>query len=146
MLGSATSLQEISLFDLGDDTTSMLTTWRQLKKQEQYIMIKEFPYIDCYQTIDDKDIDIVELALEICQCIENKKKEVAKQKQADGIKKARNSGIQLGRKPLEVPKNFHRVYRDIKSKKINLTQATRILKVDYRTLKKWIKEVHPEEM
>lgn len=129
--------QIISIFDLGNQASDMLTTWKKLKESNIQISIKEFPVIDFTQMIEDKQL--IELILEFALQIEINKKLVAKQRQAKGIEEARKKGIKLGRKEKVIPENFVELYEQVLAKKITMKKATEILDVDYKTYRKWVK-------
>lgn len=135
---SMKSKQIISILDFGIQAKDMLEKWKLLQDNGIYVTLKEFPTIDFYQTIDDKPL--MELILEFAMLTEQNKKLLAKQKQAEGIEKARKRGIKLGRREKEIPANFANIYERVITKKISIKKATEILNVDYKTYRKWIKQ------
>lgn len=130
--------ETISIFDLGINGEEMLQKWKELNTQDMQISLMEFPNVDFYQTIDDKPL--MEIILEFAIVTEQNKKILAKQRQAEGIAKARENGIKLGRKEKVIPENFVELYQQVIAKKITMKKATEILEVDYKTYKKWIKQ------
>lgn len=125
----------ISIFDLGNQASDMLKNWKELKESDIHVSLKEFPDIDFTQMIEDKQL--MELILEFVLLIEINKKVLAKQKQAKGIEEARRKGIKLGRREKEIPENFEEICQRVVTKKMTLKKATEILKVDYKTYRKW---------
>lgn len=130
--------EAISIFDLGINSEEMLQKWKELHTQDIQISLKEFPNVDFYQMIDDKPL--MEIILEFAIITEQNKKLIAKQRQAEGIAKARENGIKLGRREKVIPENFVELYQQVIAKKITMKKATEILEVDYKTYKKWIKQ------
>lgn len=128
----------ISIFDLGVHAKEMLDNWLSFKHQGIKISLQEFPSIDLYQLIDDKEL--MEFVLELFLLLEKKKKKLVKQRQAKGIEEARKKGIRIGRRPKKIPENFEEVYQKVKEREMTIKKATEILKVDYKTYRKWIKE------
>lgn len=127
-----------SIFDFGITAKEMLVTWKELKKSNKKIILQEFPDVDLYQIISNVDgLDILEFTLQVFNDIEIKKREKAKAKQAEGIAKARQMGITLGRRPLSIPNNFEHIYKQVLEKQITISSATKMLGVDYKTYKKW---------
>lgn len=131
----------ISIFDLGNQASDMLVKWKEIK--EQVVLFKEFPNIDFHQTINDQSL--MEIILELAMMIDEKKKLIAKQRQTEGIAKAREKGIKLGRREKVRPENFIEIYEQVIAKKITLKTATEKLNVDYKTYRKWAK-LHEENI
>lgn len=131
--------QMISIFDLGNSGKQMLEAWQEIKKTGSKISFKEFSTVNLYQTIAN-DKNILDFVLEFLLMIEDKNKEMVKERQALGIAKAKQNGVKLGRKPIAIPKEFGDVYKQVVEKKISIAKATRILNIDYKTFKKWEKQ------
>lgn len=129
-------LQLISLFDLGDNEQEMLKNWYLLKEQDIKIALKEYPAVDLYQVIDD-DLEILEFVIKVLIMLDDRKKKLVKERQAEGIAKARKKGIKLGRRPKEIPHNFDYIFQKVQAKEIGIMKATELLCVDYKTFKKW---------
>lgn len=136
-----TNVQMISIFDLGNTGMQMLDAWTELKKQEYKIAFKEFPTLDLYQIIDkENNMEVMEFIIEFILKIEKRNRELAKERQARGIAEARKKGIQLGRRPIQIPDIFAKVYHQVEEKEITITQAVKILNIDYKTYKKWVNQ------
>lgn len=129
---------EISIFDLGIKGPEMLENWKNLKKNNEKITVKEFPKVNPYIKIDGLDEELMDFVLSIVIQTEQRKKQYHKALQAKGIAQAKENGVLIGRKPLDIPKAFTMLYPRIKNKEINITNAARQLKVDYKTVKKWV--------
>lgn len=128
----------ISIFNLGVTGEQILHKWKEWNTEGIQVSLKEFPAIDLYQTIDNKPL--MEVILEFAILMETNKKQLAKQRQAEGIAKARENGIKLGRREKEIPVNFTNVYKGVIAKKISIKKATEMLDVDYKTYRKWVKQ------
>lgn len=129
----------ISIFDLGKSAEEMLENWLLLKKKGIAVTLSQFPDIDFYVNVDGREL--MEVILGFFILIEKQKKSIIKEKQAQGIAKARKRGIRLGRRPKEIPENFMELYQSVQNHEISLTKATHLLGVDYKTFKKWIGQI-----
>lgn len=133
------SNQTMSIFDLGMNAQDMLEKWKMLKKQGIRVTLKEYPTIDPYQIVNE-DKELMEVIFEFIILTEKRKRMLAKERQAEGIAKARKNGIKLGRRAKVIPDNFVEVYERVIARRITMKKATEILDVDYKTFKKWIQQ------
>ena len=62
------------------------------------------------------------------------------QRQMEGLKRARQRGVRLGRPPVKRPKNFASVYALFSQANISARTASQILKVSPGTFKRWALE------
>lgn len=132
------SKQALSIFDLGVHPQEILERCQALYQDGIAISLQEFPAIDMNQGVNNKPL--LELILEVAVLIENNRKQIAKQKQAQGIANAREKGIKLGRREKKIPENFVEIYEQVLTKKMTMKKATEILEVDYKTYRKWVRQ------
>lgn len=83
---------------------------------------------------------IADLVLQILSYVAQVERENIKQRQAEGIRIAKEKGVQLGRPPLPIPKEFDEIYQLWKNNKISKREGARLLHTNHNTLTKWIKK------
>ena len=59
-------------------------------------------------------------------------------RQSEGLKKARERGIQLGRPPVKRPRKFRRVYEEYRAGVLSARAAAQLLEVSPGTFKRWV--------
>lgn len=134
----------ISIRDLGYTIHQIRAHWHELLATGKPIQIAEFPGVDFTQTIFEGQ-SLMSLILDMMDTIQEQKRIAVRQRQAAGIQRARDKGIRLGRRPLDIPLQFETVCERIDSGKLSVTAASRELGVDYKTVKKWLKDREGEE-
>lgn len=135
----------ISISDLGTSTAQMKESWLKLYSLGQPIFLSEFPHIDICQVIDEQaGLSLMEFVLDVVAVLQEQQRAIAKEKQAIGIQLARDRGVRLGRKPLEIPFQFKELLPMLQQKKLTIKAATSILGVDYKTIKKWMTDLAQE--
>ncbi len=65
-------------------------------------------------------------------------RENTKQRQAEGIRIAKERGVQFGRPPIPIPKEFGEIYQLWKDNKISKQQGDRLLNTNHNTFSNWI--------
>ena len=66
-------------------------------------------------------------------------RENTKQRQAEGIRIAKEKGIKFGRPPIPIPKEFEEIYKLWKVNKISKRKAAKMLNTNHNTFSNWIK-------
>lgn len=61
-------------------------------------------------------------------------------RQSEGLKRARESGVRLGRPPAKRPRRFQSVYAMYQRGELSIRGASQMLKVSPGTFKRWIQE------
>lgn len=135
----------ISLFDLGIDPLTMKKNWNEVKSESNVVFLKEFPDINFSQVLDNTKKDVLDVCLAMVECIQENNKILAKERQREGIQKARKMGIKLGRKPRDIPNDFYNAYEKCKKRELTYTAMTKMFDVNYKTLKKWIVQIEMKE-
>lgn len=126
-----------SVKSMGDCFLKIQIMWDVLSKKKVDLYIIDFPL---YATIPNGSLtekEITQFAIESYLYIREIEKMANREKQALGIKRAREKGIKLGRRELTIPKEFDDIYIRWKEGNITTREATNKLKVDYKTFKKW---------
>lgn len=75
------------------------------------------------------DPEKTEAVLQILEDAYQRKRTERKQCQADGIRAAKERGVQFGRPCLKVPKNFPAIYEQYRNKTMTITAASQALKI-----------------
>ncbi len=67
------------------------------------------------------------------------------QRQSEGLKKARDRGVRLGRPPVKKPRKFMSIYTMYVNGQISARAAAQMLQVSPGTFKRWQKEVQERD-
>lgn len=134
----------ISIRDLGISVQQMKGSWNDLVASGKKVYICEFPDVDFTQHIVEGH-SLMSLILDMMDRLHEQKRLAVRHRQAMGIQRAREKGVRLGRKPLDIPLQFAEVCTRIDNGKLTVTAASRELGVDYKTVKKWLKYRKQEE-
>ena len=134
----------ISIRDLGHTIPHIKRHWQVLLDSGKPIQITEFPGVD-FTTLIIEGHSLMSLILDMMEKIQEQKREAVRHKQAVGIQRAREKGIRLGRRPLAIPEQFFTFLPLIQEGNMTITAASRILGVDYKTVKKWLRAREEEE-
>lgn len=81
---------------------------------------------------------IADLVLQILSYVAQVERENTRQRQAEGIRIAKEKGIRLGRPPIPVPKEFEEIYQLWKENKISKRKGARLLNTNHNTFSNWI--------
>lgn len=65
-------------------------------------------------------------------------------RQSEGLKRARESGVRLGRPPVKRPRRFQSVYAMYQRGEVSIRSASQMLKVSPGTFKRWMQEEQKE--
>ena len=76
--------------------------------------------------------------------VEQRQKETALARQAEGIAEAKKRGVRFGRPPLQIPKNFAQIYESYKSRMITGVFASEMLGISQKSFRKLIKQYEEE--
>lgn len=129
----------ITMTHLGNTIEQMKRHWTSLHLQGQSVFLTEFPTVDVNQIVDPSTgLTLMDFTLDILAMVQEQRRQAVRKKQAQGIQKARAKGIRLGRRPLEIPEQFFTFLPLIQQGNMTITAASRILAVDYKTVRKWV--------
>ena len=141
-LKSGDELYIKSIDRLGRDYDEIQEQWRRLTKKVNIdIIVLDFPLLDTRNQVNGitgKFID--DLVLQILSYAAQIERENTKQRQAEGIRIAKEKGIRLGRPPLPVPKEFEEIYQLWKENKISKRKGALLLHTNHNTFSNWIKK------
>lgn len=110
---------------LGRNYNMVLDEWRFLTKKKGIdIVVIDMPLLDT--RIEGKNLVgkfIADVVLQVLSFVAENERETMKQRQAEGIRIAKQKGIKFGRPPLEMPINFEEIVKQYRSGKITSDQA-----------------------
>ena len=97
-----------SIDRLGRDYDEIIEQWRYLvKKKEVEIIVLDFPLLDTRNQVNGiTGKFIADLVLQVLSYVAQIERENTKQRQAEGIKAAKEKGVRFGRPQLPYPENF----------------------------------------
>lgn len=124
---------------LGSDCYELMDRWRELTIVKRAgIIVLELPLSNTGIEEDVLGKVIARITLGVMQHFDQSR-QYKKRKQAEGIARARQNGIPLGRKPKEIPREFESVRLRWDKGEISARSAADILGVDAGTFRKWVK-------
>ena len=141
-LKSGDELYIKSIDRLGRDYDEIQEQWRRLTKKVNIdIIVLDFPLLDTRNQVNGiTGKFIADLVLQILSYAAQIERENTKQRQAEGIRIAKEKGIRLGRPPLPVPKEFEEIYQLWKENKISKRKGALPLHTNHNTFSNWIKK------
>ena len=141
-LNSNDELYIKSIDRLGRDYDEIQEQWRYLTKVKNIdIIVLDLPLLDTRNQVNGiTGKFIADLVLQILSYVAQVERENIKQRQAEGIRIAKEKGVQLGRPPLPIPKEFDEIYQLWKNNKIIKREGAGLLHKNNNTLTKWIKK------
>lgn len=130
-----------SIDRLGRNYEEIIEHWHYLTKIKNVeIIVLDFPLLDTRnQTNGITGKLISDLFLQILSYVAQIERENIKQRQAEGIKIAKEKGIKFGRPTLPIPKEFEEIYKLYLEGQISKRAAAKILGTNHVTFSNWIK-------
>jgi len=129
-----------SLDRLGRDRNAVIDEWRHITKERgaDIVVLDMLPLLDTRQKERDMTATFVaDLVLQVLSYVCEKERQLNRERQAAGIAAARAKGVKFGRKPIERPKSFNKIYNDWKKGYITATEAAKQLRVSRPTFMAW---------
>lgn len=131
----------------GRDYEEILEQWRKITKEiGADIHVIDMPLLNtniCHE--DLTGTFITDLVLQILAYVAETERTFIKQRQAEGIRAAKQRGVQFGRKKKEIPNEFERYYQLWREGKISLRKAAEVLGMNYSTFYRRCMERKNEE-
>ena len=139
-LRSGDELYIKSIDRLGRDYEEIQEQWRYLTKAKSIdLIVLDFPLLDTRNQVNGiTGKFIADLVLQILSYVAQIERENTKLRQAEGIKIAREKGVQFGRPKNDLPEDFEEVYRLWEAGKISLREGGRRLNAHHTTFARWI--------
>lgn len=130
-----------SIDRLGRNYEEIIEHWHYLTKIKNVeIIVLDFPLLDTRnQTNGITGKLISDLFLQILSYVAQIERENIKQRQAEGIKIAKEKGIKFGRPTLPIPKEFEEIYKSYLKGQISKRAGAKCLGTNHVTFSNWIK-------
>ncbi len=132
-----------SIDRLGRNYDMIINEWSDITKNKQAnILVIDFPLLDTRS--DNKNLIgkfISDIVLQVLSFVAQNERETTKQRQAEGIKLAKEKGIHMGRPKYKLPENFTEIAMKYKRKEITNTAAAKILNMNRGTFLKYVKVI-----
>lgn len=127
-----------SIDRLGRNYEDIIEQWRFITKEiGADIVVIDMPLLDTRKGKDLVGTLIADIVLQLLSFVAQSERESIRQRQAEGIAVAKARGVRFGRRCLQVPKSFEKIYWQWKQNEISAREASRRLNVDFKTFKKW---------
>lgn len=128
-----------SIDRLGRNYNMIIEEWSDITKKIQAdIFVIDFPLLDT--RIENENLVgrfIADVVLQVLSFCAQNERENIKERQAEGIRLARERGVHLGRPHITLPKNFDEIAMKHADKEISDKEATQILKMKRSTFYKY---------
>lgn len=131
-----------SIDRLGRNYEEVLEQWRILTKEKKVdIVVMDMPILDTRNGKDLLGTLIADLVLAIFSYVSENERSNIKSRQKEGIEAAKQRGVQFGRPPKQLPKDFEQICQEFIRKEINAEEAARRCNFTkatfYHKLKEW---------
>lgn len=131
-----------SIDRLGRNYDMIMNEWADITKNIGCdIYVIDFPLLDT--RIEGKNLVgkfIADIVLQILSFVAQNERENIRQRQAEGIRLAKERGVHMGRPKYILPNNFEDVVKKYRNKEITNMQAIDILKMNRGTFFKYAKK------
>ena len=129
-----------SIDRLGRDYDEILEQWRYLTRVKDIDMIVlDFPLLDTRNQVNGVTGKfIADLVLQILSYVAQIERENTKQRQAEGIRIAKEKGVQFGRPKHDFPEQFEEIYQLWEIGEISMREGGRRLNTQHTTFARWI--------
>ncbi len=136
-----------SIDRLGRNYEMIIKEWREITKIiEANIYIIDFPLMDTkFENNNLISKFINDIILQILSFVAQTERENIKQRQAEGIRIAKEKGVHMGRPKYKLPHNFNEIATKYHNKEINHQQAANILNMSKATFLKYSKMTTKQE-
>lgn len=132
-----------SIDRLGRNYNMIIDEWSDITKRiEADIFVIDFPLLDTRS--DSNSLIgkfISDIVLQVLSFVAENERINIKQRQAEGIRIAKQKGIHLGRPKYKLPDNFKEIIQKYKNKEITNIEAINILNMNKSTFFKYAKMV-----
>lgn len=134
-----------SIDRLGRNYHQIQSEWRRITREMGVdIKVLDMPLLDTSRSKDLLGTFISDLVLQMLSFVAENERINIRQRQAEGIKVAKEKGTRFGRPPMQVPENYMKYYKKWKKKEITAKEGAAKCKMPvwafYRLGKKLEKE------
>lgn len=131
-----------SIDRLGRNYKQICEEWREITREiKANIKVLDMPVLDTTRTEGLIGEVISDIVLQLLSYVAEQERAFIKQRQAEGIKLAKEKGKRLGKPPIEYPENWDNVYKVWKSGAITAREAMKQLNLKptsfYKLAKKY---------
>lgn len=131
-----------SIDRLGRNYKQICEEWREITREiKANIKVLDMPVLDTTRTEGLIGEVISDIVLQLLSYVAEQERAFIKQRQAEGIKLAKEKGKRLGKPPIEYPENWNNVYKVWKSGAITAKEAMKQLNLKptsfYKLTKKY---------
>ena len=131
-----------SIDRLGRNYKQICEEWREITREiKANINVLDMPVLDTTRTEGLIGEVISDIVLQLLSYVAEQERAFIKQRQAEGIKLAKEKGKRLGKPPIEYPENWDNVYKIWKSGAITAREAMKQLNLKptsfYKLAKKY---------
>lgn len=129
-----------SIDRLGRNYEEIMEQWRYLTKTKNAdITVLDFPLLNTNNQINGiTGKFIADLVLQILSYVAQIERENTKQRQAEGIRIAKEKGVQFGRPKHDFPEQFEEIYQLWETGEISMREGGRRLNTHHTTFARWI--------
>lgn len=130
-----------SIDRLGRNYEMIIEEWSSITKDiKADIVVLDFPLLDT--RTDNKNLVgkfISDIVLQVLSFVAQNERENIRQRQAEGIKIAKEKGIHMGRPPYQITSDFIQVFKSYCNKEITSVGASSLLNISRGTFIKYAK-------
>ena len=130
-----------SIDRLGRNYDMIIKEWQDITKViGADIFVIDFPLLDTRE--DGKNLVgkfISDIVLQVLSFVAQNERENIRQRQAEGIKIAKENGVHMGRPKYKLPDNFEEIVGKFHKKELSYIEAANILNMKYGTFFKYSK-------
>jgi DNA invertase Pin-like site-specific DNA recombinase len=133
-----------SIDRLGRNYQMIIDEWSEITKVIQAdIKVLDMPLLDTRVQPDNLVGKFIsDIVLQILSFVAENERENIRQRQAEGIRIAKEKGVHLGRPKYELPNDFFVVAPKVLTKQMHYKEALNILKMNKSTFYKYLKSYH----
>ena len=137
-----------SIDRLGRNYDEIIEQWRILTKDKDVdVSVLDFPLLDTKNKINGLTGKfIADLVLQILSYVAQIERENIRQRQAEGIRIAKEKGVKFGRPVMEIPENFDSIYQLWENNLISLREAGRMLEISHTTFQRLAKRYNNKDV
>lgn len=130
-----------SIDRLGRNYDMIISEWQDITKTiEADIFVIDFPLLDT--RVEDRNLVgkfIADIVLQVLSFVAQNERENIRQRQAEGIRLAKERGVHMGRPKYELPTNFQDIVKKFHNKELTNIQAAQMLNMSRSTFFKYSK-------
>lgn len=129
-----------SIDRLGRNYDEIIEQWRFITKTKNAeIIVLDFPLLDTRNQLNGLTGKfIADLVLQILSYVAQIERENTRQRQAEGIKIAKERGVRFGRPKTEIPEEFEETFLLWQANEISKREGARLLNTNHNTFSRWI--------